>query len=221
MIQALIFDFDGLILDTEKADYLSWKETFEFYGVELPLPLWQSYIGTIGFDLYALLEELAGRPLDRQAVRRLRKARDQEIISQEKILPGVEQYLAQARALNLKIGLASSSRHAWADFHLQRLGLFDLFDAVCCRDDVDNKAKPDPAVYQFALAQLGVAATAALALEDSPNGVAAAKEAGLWVTAVPNLMTKPLDLSQADFLLNSLADMPLTQLLNEVLNGQK
>jgi len=218
MIKVLIFDFDGLILDTEKADYLSWKETFEKYDVELPLSLWHSYIGTIGFDVYSLLEQSVGRPLDPQTVRTFRKARDNEIIAQETILPGVEQYLAEARQANLRIGLASSSKHDWVEFHLHRLGLIDQFEVICCRDDVNNQAKPDPAVYQFALKQLGVAPEAALALEDSPVGVAAAKGAGIWVTAVPNQMTQSLDFTQADYRLNSLAEIPLSQLITEVLN---
>lgn len=218
MIKALIFDFDGLILDTEKADYLSWKETFEKYDVELPLSLWHSYIGTIGFDVYKLLEEKVGRSLNREVVREFRKARDNEIIAGESILPGVEQYLAEAKEAHLRIGLASSSNHDWVDAHLQRLGLIDWFEVICCRDDVNNQAKPDPAVYQFAVKQLGVAPESTLALEDSPVGVAAAKGAGLRVTVIPNQMTKDLDLSQADFRLNSMADMPLAQLIQEVLN---
>ena len=220
MIKALIFDFDGLIFDTEKSDYISWKETYEKYGVELPLNLWQSFIGSIGFDLYGYLEEQLGESVDREAVRAQRKTRDNEILAQETILPGVEQYLADARFNNLQIGLASSSKHDWVEPHLQRLGLTDWFDAVCCRDDVDNQAKPNPAVYRLALRRLGVPPEAALALEDSPNGIAAAKRAGVWVTAVPNEMTKTLDLSQADYRLESLTQMPLEQLINEVLNGK-
>ena len=79
--------------------------------------------------------------------------------------------------------------------------------------------KPNPAVYQAAIAALGIWPHEGLALEDSPNGVTAAKEAGLWCTAVPNEMTRDLNLDHADHRLNALTDMPLSQLITEVMNG--
>jgi HAD superfamily hydrolase (TIGR01509 family) len=220
-IKALIFDFDGLILDTETADYTSWKETFAAYGCELPLDLWSKFIGTHIFNPYEYLEELLGQPVDRYAVRALRKKRDNELIASIWIMPGVEGYLAEAQRMGLRIGLASSSDHAWVDTHLARLGLLDAFEVISCRDDVGNRGKPDPAVYQAALQAFDMAPHQALALEDSPNGIQAAKAAGLWCTAVPNKMTRDLNFSQADYQLDSLADMGLSQLITEVLNGKQ
>lgn len=221
MIKALIFDFDGLIFDSETADYFSWKETFEFYGAELPFSVWAKYIGSAThFNPYEYLELQVDHALNRDEVRSRRRRRDQELLDAQGIMPGVEAYLDEADALGLRIGAASSSRHRWVDSKLQKLGLFARFEAICCRDDVQDRAKPEPDVYQAAVAALNVAPAEAMALEDSPNGVLAAKRAGLWCTAVPNQITRPLNFDHADYFLHSLADMPLSQLINEVIYGK-
>lgn len=222
MIEAIVFDFDGLILDTETPDYLSWQKMYAKFGVELPLDVWHSNIGSANlFNPYLYLEEVLGRPIDRQAVHDQRKVWDNEFLAAQTILPGVEAVLADARQMGLKIGLASSSDHGWVDSFLAKLGLTDWFAVVRCSDDVDGRAKPDPAVYQSALAGLGVAPQQAMALEDSPNGLAAAKKAGMFCTAVPNQMTRPLNFDQADLVLESLAQMPLAQMIVEVVKMGK
>lgn len=219
MIEALIFDFDGLILNSELTEYLSWQEIFQAYGLPFPLAEWQHNIGSTSFDPYAYLETQIGRPVDRPTLEPQRRQRDRALLEKESIMPGVLNYLQAARESGLHIGLASSSRHNWVDAHLQRLGLTTYFEIVACRDDVADCPKPDPAVYHHVLAQLGVPPHRALALEDSLNGVKAAKAAGIWVTAVPNDMTRSLDFSLADYCLPSLADMTLSQLINEVLHA--
>lgn len=218
MITTIIFDFDGLILDTETPDYQSWKETYEAFDLELPLEIWNDNIGSIHFfEPFTHMEELLGKPIDRDAVRAQRRRRDDELLSAQSILPGVEACLAEARKMGMKIGLASSSRHEWVDAHLERLGLMEQFDLIRCRDDVEERAKPDPAVYLATIEGLGTRADQALALEDSPNGVQAAKDAGLYCVAVPNQMTRHMGFDHADLRLNSLADIPLRQLLMKVI----
>ncbi|MCL4264627.1 MAG: HAD-IA family hydrolase [Anaerolineae bacterium] len=219
MIDALIFDFDGLILNTEFTEYLSWQEVFLSFGVPFPLAVWQQNIGAITFDPFAYLETALGQQVDRANIEPQRRQRDQELLTQETILPGVMDYLQTAREMGLRIGLASSSPHRWVDAHLEQLGIASYFTAVACRDDVDNCPKPEPAVYHFVLAQLGVTAHRSLALEDSLNGVRAAKAAGVRVTAVPNNMTHSLDFSLADYRLPSLDAMPLSQLITEVFHA--
>jgi len=214
MTRALIFDFDGLILDTESSDYHSWRDTYLDYGVELPLPLWQSAIGTVDlFNPYEYLEAQVGRPLDRADLHRRRKERDNALLAQLEVLPGVLALIAGARERGMKLAVASSADHKWVDFHLQRLGLWSEFDSVNCRDDVDNRPKPDPAVYRLALQRLGLAADEAVALEDSPNGVAAARGAGIFTVAVPNQMTRSLDFRQANMVVGSLAEVTFPTLL--------
>jgi HAD superfamily hydrolase (TIGR01509 family) len=214
--RALIFDFDGLILDTEGPVYRSWLEVYEAHGEALPFERWVQIVGstTAGFHPQHHLEERLGRPLS-QEVLDGRIGRRTEMILAEPLLPGIVQHVDAARSLGLKVGVASSSTRDWVRGHLDRLALLDRFDCIRCRDDVIH-AKPEPDLYLAVLDCLEVSATEALAIEDSPNGVIAAKRAGLRCVAIPNPITARLDLSQADLQLQSLADVTLPELLNKM-----
>jgi HAD superfamily hydrolase (TIGR01509 family) len=222
-IQALIFDFDGTILDTETPEYEAWRTIYQEHGVELPLDGWAASIGRgIGdnpFDPYHTLERLTGRPIDQNEVR----FRKRELFSRRLALlgarPGVEDYLRGAKELGLKVGLASSSHHDWVDSRLEKLGLLDYFDAILCADDV-TRTKPDPELYAAALYRLGeIPPAAGIAVEDSPNGVKAAKAAGLFCVATPNSLTALLPLDHADLVVPSLAELPLPDLLRRAESG--
>jgi HAD superfamily hydrolase (TIGR01509 family) len=213
MIKALIFDFDGLILDTEVPEYQSWVELYQTYGSKLPLDKWLASIGTTNaFNPYEYLEQQLGRSIDRAAVRTQRRARFAELMADQTILPGVEDYIVTAKHLGLKLGVASSSPRAWVIGYLSKFGLDTHFDAIRCGDEV-KATKPDPALYLAALAALEVEASEAIALEDSPNGILAAKRAGLFSVAIPNALTRQLSLSLADVQISSLADLSLEQML--------
>lgn len=214
MIRALIFDFDGLILETEEPTFLSWVEVYQSFGFPLPFSTWSAVIGTThgDFDPQLELEKLLNHPVDWATVEPKRQASENALIEAQPILPGAETYPSDARQLGLKIGLASNSPTSWVKGHLSRIGLLDRFDCIRTSDDV-HSFKPDPAVYLSALDGLEVSAEDAFALEDSPLGVRAAKSAGLFCVAVPNKMTCRLDLSQADFHLDSLTSLPLAELL--------
>jgi HAD superfamily hydrolase (TIGR01509 family) len=219
MIRGLIFDFDGLILDTESPEYRSWQEVFRAYGCALPLADWADGIGRgagdIPFDPYAALEAASGHTVDRAAIRAQRRRRYVALVAAEAVLPGVTEYMDAARRRGLVLGVASSSSHEWVDGHLTRLGLRPYIAAITCADDV-GQAKPDPAVYRAALALLHLRPDEAIAFEDSPNGITAAKGAGMFCVAVPNPLTAQLSLAPADLHLPSLADMPLDTLLDTV-----
>jgi HAD superfamily hydrolase (TIGR01509 family) len=214
MIQALIFDFDGLILDTEVPDYQSWLEVYQEHGCHLPLSTWATYIGGAAevFDAYADLETQLGRTIDRQAIRTQRRQRYSELVAAQPILPGIVDYITTAKRLGLKLAVASSGTQDWVFGHLTRLALLDYFDCVKCASDVE-RVKPDPALYLAALSALQIDAKQAIAFEDSPNGVRAAQRAGLFCVAIPNPLTCQLPLEHADLRLNSLSDLPLTALL--------
>jgi HAD superfamily hydrolase (TIGR01509 family) len=166
------------------------------------------------FDPYRSLVEQLGHDLDREAVLGRRRARHLEMIAELEILPGVREAVAEAGALGLGLGVASSSSRAWVGGHLERLGL-DHFECVRCRDDVE-RAKPWPDLYLAVCDCLGVTPGSAVALEDSANGIAAAKAAGLSCVAIPNPMTAGLDLSAADIRLDSLAGVSVAELLERL-----
>jgi HAD superfamily hydrolase (TIGR01509 family) len=211
-----VFDFDGLILDTEEPVYQSWLEVYAAHGEQLPFERWVEIVGstTTGFHPQHHLEERLGRPLSREVLER-RVGRRTELILTRQLLPGVVERVDEAKALGLKLGVASSSTTDWVSGHLARLGILEKFDCVRCREDVAH-VKPEPDLYLAALACLGVPPSEAIAIEDSPNGVTAARRAGMRCVAIPNSITAGLDLSHADMVLGSLADMSLPDLLSKL-----
>jgi HAD superfamily hydrolase (TIGR01509 family) len=214
VIRALVFDFDGLILETETPAYETWAEIYREHGQELPLDKWFDYIGREGgwFDAADHLAALVGEGFDRDTARARRDARKTELIAALDVMVGVRDYVADAKRLGLRLAVASSSSRVWVLGHLQRLGLDAEWDAVRTRDDV-ARTKPAPDLYLAAVEALGVAPHEAVAFEDSVNGIAAAKAAGLRCVAVPNALTAGMDLSRADLRLASLAETPLERLL--------
>ena len=217
MIDALIFDFDGVIIDTETPDYASWQEVFHSYRVELDRSLWTRLIGggSQAFDVYQHLEDLAGVRIDRQAIRHRRRTRYLELVEASPLLPGIADYISEAKRMDLKLGVASSSSRDWVRGHLETRNLLGHFASVKGADDV-SKVKPYPEVYLSSVADLGTCPNSALAIEDSPIGVTAAKRAGLLCVVVPNQMTKDLSLDHADMRLESLSDIPLKSLLSRM-----
>jgi HAD superfamily hydrolase (TIGR01509 family) len=213
-IRALVFDFDGSILETEAPELLAWQEIFETHGVSLSTELWCSYVGAGAevFDIYGHLQELCGRPIVREEVRASQRTRFWKLLEQARPREGVEHWLEEAERLGLGLAVASSSSRSWVTGHLERYGLLVRFRGVHCREDV-TQAKPAPDVYLAALESLGVGPTEAIAIEDSPNGLAAAKAAGLYCVVVPNEVTRHLSFEGADLVLDSLAELSLTELL--------
>ena len=217
MIKALVFDFDGLILETEQPLYQSWQELYSANGLELPFEKWALNIGTAEepFDPLAELESLPSWTLEKNQELSRRLQRELDLIRSQPPRPGVEDYLKDAQRLGLKIALASSSSCDWVIGHLERLGLRQYFDCIQARDDV-ALTKPDPALYQSAVEILGARPEQAIAFEDSPNGILAAKRAGLHCVAVPSLLTRQLDTSLADLQIASLAEMTLEDLVKKI-----
>jgi HAD superfamily hydrolase (TIGR01509 family) len=216
-MKSLIFDFDGLILDTETVIFQAWNEIYTSYGRPLALSDWASCIGTShhAFDVYGDLEKLAGKPLDREVTRKRHQNRYQDLLKGMKPRPGVWEYLSEARQKGLSLAVASSSHRDWVEGHLNRLQLKDFFQVIRTADDV-QQVKPHPELYLSALEGLGEGAQETIAFEDSPNGIRAARAAGLYCVAVPNSITIQLDLSHADHRLESMSDLSLGELLEEV-----
>lgn len=213
-IHGLIFDFDGTILDTEMPAFQAWQEIYEEHGCTLPVAEWAKSLGGSGrhFDPCAHLESLVGRALDQAALRERRQVRKLELLAAEVLLPGVLEYLDAARRLGLRTAVASSSPRSWVEEHLDRFGLLGSFACLTCAEDVEE-VKPNPALYVRALDRLGLTPDEAIVIEDSANGVRAAKAAGIYCVAVPNALTCAMPLDHADLRLSSLLDLSLEELI--------
>jgi putative hydrolase of the HAD superfamily len=221
MMRAVIFDFDGTILDSETCGYEALRDLYAEYGAELTLEEWSVCIGTHGgpFDLYGELERRSGRTLDRAELKRRYEAELWNRTLKMDLLPGVREKLEEARQLGLRIGLASSSGREWIDRHLEEKGIRGYFQTVQTADDV-AKVKPDPALYRQAAAALGVRPEEAFAIEDSRNGLLGAKAAGLKAVVVPNPATRHMDFQTAgvDLMLRSLSDRTLQEIVEELVS---
>jgi HAD superfamily hydrolase (TIGR01509 family) len=215
-IRAFLFDFDGLIVDTETASRAGWEWLYRRHGFELPQERWATLIGTIGapWDPMRHLEELVGSPLDDEELHALRREHELSLLETEDLRPGILEYIEEAERRGLKRAIVSSSSNRWIDMHLSRLEREVGWDAIVAANHDVARAKPRPDLYLEALALLDVPAAEAVAFEDSPNGVRAARAAGIFCVAVPNDVTKSLGLDEADLVLDSLADLPPAELLN-------
>lgn len=206
MIRGLIFDFDGLIVDSEGPVYRAWAEVYEEHGQHLSLDFWRTVIGHGPgyFDAVADLEARLARPLEGEAIRARRRAREAELMAAQPVLPGVVEWRAEALAAGVRLAVASSSRRAWVSGHLERLGL-DGWHCLRCFEDV-GRPKPAPDLYLATLDCLELVAEEVIAVEDSAPGVTAAVAAGVFCVAVPGDMTAGHDFGRADLVLGSLAE---------------
>ncbi|HEY0944980.1 MAG TPA: HAD family phosphatase [Opitutaceae bacterium] len=210
MIRALVFDFDGVIVDTETPLVEAWVELHAEHGIACDRAHAREVVGHVGvtFDLWAGF----GARADRAALEQAYRLRARALITQQPVLPGVCELLRAARARGLRIAIASNSDHAHVDGHLDRLGLRTWFDAVCCVDDV-AAGKPAPDLYLLATRILDAPPGAAIAFEDSVPGHTAAKRAGVHTVVVPNPSTAHCRFPYADLQLPSLAHTSLDALL--------
>jgi HAD superfamily hydrolase (TIGR01509 family) len=224
MLKALIFDFDGLILDTETPEVLVWQSIYKQHGFELPLAEWEKTVGGYGLSNFDPAEHLSfltqGRLDSASSRARYRKESD-VIIHASPILPGVVSLVEEAKQNGLQVAIGSSSPHSWVDAHARRLGIFDYFDRIICQDDVPpGRTKPNPDIFLKALDLLNIEKNTAIVFEDSPNGVAAARRAKIFVVAVPNPLTAKLGVT-GDLTVASLAQLSLQELNEHLKKGNR
>ncbi len=219
-LQGILFDFDGLILDTETPIFQAWKEKFKEHGKELLLAEWAEILGKSTDHLGPIEVFLNEFPDEskRAEITQEVKQTELELVDQKRPLPGVEDLINKAKELGLMLGIVSSSDQDWVHSHLKRLGLMEYFDHTSCADEVEI-AKPNPELYNLGLKKTGLAREKVLVLEDSPNGVLAAKRAELFCVAVPNQLTIQLpfdnDGGEPDLVLASLLEFPWDELMRD------
>lgn len=208
LISALIFDFDGTVIDTETPIYESWRATFEHAGVEpIALEVWSAQIGLAeseAMDTRAVLCERLGVDTVPQELEDYCKVQRDELLAAQPVRDGVVDFIDLAEAFGIPLGIGSSSPTTWVDANLRRVGLRDPFEVLSCADP-GIPGKPDPTVYIEACRALKSDPALALAIEDSPNGVAAAVSAGMRVVGAPGPITVGADFSQATVRVDSLA----------------
>ncbi|HKV43749.1 MAG TPA: HAD family phosphatase [bacterium] len=208
VIEAVIFDLDGLILDSETPEVLAWQAAYARYGLGFPLESWLKNIGRNDrpWDPLAIFRGPDSPAPPEEVAAVWRERHDVVAADYLKPLPGVVPLLAAVRRAGWRTGVASSSRRSWILKALADLALTSQFDAAAGGDEVP-RAKPAPDVYLLAAHRLGAAPAACVALEDSPHGTQAAKAAGMACIAVPSLLTRSMDFSAADLVVRSLEEV--------------
>lgn len=217
MIRGLIFDFDGLILDTETALIDAYGDVYAERGLPFERRQFVEQVGSlsIAFDPWKPFGEGA----DKKGLEEVRRAYNRKRLERQAVQPGVQALLEDAGKAGLKLGIASNSGHEWVEGHLRRLGLHSHFHFFGCREDV-REPKPEPELYRFVVNQLGLRPCEAVALEDSRTGIVAARRAGLWAVAVPNSSTCGQDLGQAHLRVSSLEELDVERLRERFEAGQ-
>lgn len=206
MLRALVFDFDGLLVDTETVLIDAWVQVHAEDGIAVDGGKLHHIVGhtDVVHDYWSAYP--AGS--DRDVLEERYRVAARKLTLSAPPLPGALDLLRAARAAGLRIGLASNSTHAHVEGHLAHRSMLGFFDFISCRDDV-AVGKPEPDVYLAALRGLGVEASAAVAFEDSVPGHVAAHRAGLKVVVVPNPSTVHCEFPHAWRKLPSLAHASL------------
>jgi HAD superfamily hydrolase (TIGR01509 family) len=212
-VKALIFDFDGLMMDTETTLLESWRWEWRRHGLELdPAGFFADHGGDANEPRYSALAAAVGPGYDRGASHALRMAHRAALNAVLPPAPGIVGWLGRAEELGLRLAVASSSAITHVGGMLERAGLLDRFEVLATGEEVAAH-KPDPAVYHLALDRLGLPARDAVAFEDTAHGVAAARGAGLRCVAVPNPHADQARFAAADLLLSSAEALSLDGVL--------
>ncbi|MGZ4553786.1 MAG: HAD family hydrolase [Mycobacteriaceae bacterium] len=215
-IQVVVFDFDGLLMDTDSCLLASWQHEWRQHGLELDADtFWPDHGGDVSQEQHDRLAQAVGPSYDQDASHARRVAYRDRLLAGLGLRPGIEGWLQQAQAAGLRLAVASSSPRAWVHRLLSGAGCIERFELMACGDEVPQ-TKPAPEVYLLALDRLGVPAELAVAVEDSPHGVAAARAAGIRCVAIPNPHAHPARFASANLVLTSAVQMALIDVLDTI-----
>lgn len=198
MIKAVIFDMDGVLIDTEKYYYAAWQQAFHEFG-------FTSFSGEDALALRSFdarqasvaLKEKFGEELDYYEIRERRRTLVENLIKEQgiQLKPGVKEILARLKEQNIKRAVATATAFDITKERLESLGIFDDFDEVVSAKQVEH-GKPSPDVYLFACEKIGEKPEECIAVEDSPNGILSAYRAGCKPVMVPDLTQPDEELKQ-------------------------
>lgn len=214
MIKGFIFDFDGLILDTEMPQYLCWTKVYAQYGLTYTLQDWWKAIGTNHeiFDPARELQNLVGEQIDIAATNHWVDEKAVKLLAEQPLCPGVKEFIEKSFSFGIPMEIASSSTYEWVSGYLDKFDLTRYFNGIFTSHDV-KIVKPNPDLYRLATDHLGFAPDQVMAFEDSLNGLKAAKAAGIFCTVVPSKLTAAMDFSLADRIVPSFVGLDLEEIL--------
>jgi HAD superfamily hydrolase (TIGR01509 family) len=209
---AVIFDFDGTILDSESAEFESHRRLFADWGVPLTEDEWCEGVGILKPDTHWFdrLCERAQHPLTFERFREITRGYFQQHVRMEP-MPGVSALLGALVTTGVPRAIASAAPSDWVMRGLEGLRLVDAFDAIVTMDQVE-KGKPDPDVYLEAARRMQIEPAHCVAIEDSGPGLAAARAAGMRTVVIPHSLTRLHDLSGADLRVASATELTLEAL---------
>lgn len=208
-LQAVVFDFDGLLVDSETSIYELSAAVLREMGHDLTIEQWAAMLGRGPEDSWKELCRMVGTDLDRAEYERLSEAQDRSAHESLPLLPGAWELFDALDAAGVPFGVASSSSARWVVGHLTRLGVIDRFTTAATRDRVGGRSKPAPDAYLLACADIGADPALAVAIEDSAPGIAAGLAAGMRVLSVPSHITAHTDLSAAHASVAGLPDITI------------
>jgi HAD superfamily hydrolase (TIGR01509 family) len=215
-VRAVVFDFDGLLMDTESTSFLSWQYEWSQWGLTLQVAdFFVNHGGDVTEDRYAMLAAAVGPRFDRTLSHRRRVAYREKLHEELDLADGLRGWLDEAASLGLRLAVASSSPLDWLTTHLGRAGVLDTFEVLAGGDEV-GQHKPAPDVYQLALDRLSLSCAAAVAVEDTAHGVAAAHAAGMRCIAIPNPFVALERVRHADLVLSSASQLRLADALSQL-----
>ena len=206
---AVIFDLDGVILDTEGISYDAWKRAVADFGGVLDDDVYRSIVGLKTTDIEEVFHLSFGQAFPLAEVSKRRSEYIQEYIAENgvEIKPGFNELNSFLESRGLHKAVATSSTRFLAARKLKRAGLIDKFDAIVCGDEVAN-GKPAPDIFLEAAKHLGVKPEECLVLEDSENGVRAAHAAGMNVILIPDLIEPSEEIAElAEEIFTSLCEV--------------
>jgi HAD superfamily hydrolase (TIGR01509 family) len=215
-IRALVFDFDGLNVDSASAERQAWGDLYRACGTRVQSDDWNDAgdpaLSPSDRDPCEQLERQLGERVDRARVRKEVAQRKAEILANPAPLPGVREFIQRANEIGLMLGIASQTNRRRVDEHLHRLSLRERFDAIRCAEDL-SPAVPDSALYLSVCDALDVRPADSIAVQSSPGGIRSAKGAGLYCISVPDRVTGSVSMDKADLVLVSLATVTLDEVV--------